>query len=53
MTENEKSEVRAMVLGLRDEVYRRMGQFERDKVRGRTKEGVRCWVGKRWGLQEG
>ena len=32
MTETEKAEVRGWVAAVRNEVYRQMGQFERDKV---------------------
>lgn len=32
MTSQEQAEVRSWIAGLRDELYRQMGQFERDKV---------------------
>ena len=40
MTEVEKNEVRGWIGNLRNEVYRQMGQFERDKVRA---EDARAW----------
>ena len=39
MTSAERSEVSAMVEGLRNEMMRQLGQFERDKVSGSDEKG--------------